>query len=53
MPCRVRIALQKKWYTHIKKKKTLCDTVQDTRYIKYAEQKQNARNDRITVKYPA
>ena len=27
--------------------------VQDTRYIKYAEQKQNARNDRITVKYLA
>jgi hypothetical protein len=27
--------------------------VQDTRYIKYAEQKRNARNDRITVKYPA
>jgi hypothetical protein len=28
-------------------------SVQDTRYIKYAEQKRNARNDRITVKYPA
>jgi hypothetical protein len=27
--------------------------MQDTRYIKYAEQKRNARNDRITVKYPA
>jgi hypothetical protein len=27
--------------------------LQDIRYIKYAEQKQNARNDRITVKYPA
>jgi hypothetical protein len=27
--------------------------VQDTRYIKYAEQKRNARNNRITVKYPA
>jgi hypothetical protein len=27
--------------------------LQDTRYIKYAEQKRNARNDRITVKYPA
>jgi hypothetical protein len=27
--------------------------VKDTRYIKYAEQKRNARNDRITVKYPA
>jgi hypothetical protein len=29
------------------------ELVQDTRYIKYAEQKRNARNDRITVKYPA
>jgi hypothetical protein len=27
--------------------------VQDTRYIKYAEHKRNARNNRITVKYPA
>ena len=27
--------------------------MQDTRYIKYAEQKRNARNNRITVKYPA
>jgi hypothetical protein len=27
--------------------------LQDTRYIKYAEQKRNARNNRITVKYPA
>jgi hypothetical protein len=27
--------------------------LQDTRYIKYAEQKQNARNNRVTVKYPA
>jgi hypothetical protein len=29
------------------------ERLQDTRYIKYAEQKRNARNDRITVKYPA
>jgi hypothetical protein len=29
------------------------EKLQDTRYIKYAEQKRNARNDRITVKYPA
>jgi hypothetical protein len=28
-------------------------TMQDTRYIKYAEHKRNARNDRITVIYPA
>jgi hypothetical protein len=27
--------------------------VQDTRYIKYTEQKRNARNNRITVEYPA
>ena len=27
--------------------------VQDTRYIKYAKQKYNARNGRITAKYPA
>jgi hypothetical protein len=27
--------------------------MQDTRYIKYAEQERNARNNRITVKYPA
>jgi hypothetical protein len=27
--------------------------MQDTRYIKYAEQKRNARNDKITVIYPA
>jgi hypothetical protein len=27
--------------------------LQDTRYIKYAEHKRNARNDRITVIYPA
>jgi hypothetical protein len=27
--------------------------MQDTRYIKYAKQKRNTRNDRITVKYPA
>ena len=32
---------------------SLSRLMQDTRYIKYAEQKQNARNDRITVKYPA
>ena len=29
------------------------ETMQDTRYIKDAEQKRNARNDRITVIYPA
>jgi hypothetical protein len=26
--------------------------LQDTRYIKYAEQERNARNNRITIKYP-
>jgi hypothetical protein len=27
--------------------------LQDTGYIKYAEQERNASNNRITVKYPA
>jgi hypothetical protein len=40
------------WVFHqIKVKRS--DYLQDTRYIKYAEQKRNARNNRITVKYPA
>jgi hypothetical protein len=40
---------------HVSKKKIeqVGRLLQDTRYIKYAEQERNARNNRITVKYPA